>query len=178
MKTGPLAKRYARALFSTASAREAIDLVAEEIAVIAETFAEQTQLAGMLYSPLIERAKLKLVIDELCNENVSDVTHQFLIVLVGKGRLQLLPAIVHEFELLRDKALGRARVKAISAVPISTEVEKAIRDVLTKTLNSDVRLETTVDPTILGGLVVSIDGKVVDASLQWQLARLKDKLSE
>ena len=178
MRTNPLAKRYARALFSSAFAHDKVDLVAEEIGGLAETLAEQAQLEEALYSPLIERATLKLVIGELCKGKVSDLTFHFLSVLIEKGRLSLLQAIVREFELLHDKALGRVRVKAVSAVPISVEVEKAVRNVLIKALNSDVRLETSVDPDILGGLVVTIDGKVVDASIRYQLGRLKDTLTE
>ena len=176
MKDGPLAKRYAKALFRAASEAQILEQVSDEINAVADSLRENISIAAILFSPSIEKTSKEVMVNQLSKDRFSNLTHQFLLLLVKKGRLPLIPVIVREFEKYGDKILRRSRVKATSAVPVSRDEEQAIKSVLEKALNSQVKLEIEENPEILGGLIIDINGKVVDASLRFQLSRMRDNL--
>ncbi len=177
MREGPLAKRYARALFAAAAERNTLDAVAMELAAIADAFERNREATEVLCSPSVQRSAKLQIVDVLCKNGISDLTFEFLKILIRKGRFVLLTEIARHFELLRDEAQGRVRVKAVSAVPVSEEAKRDIAVMLQKTLRTEVRLLHEIDPQILGGLVVSVGGKIIDASLRGQLVRMKENLS-
>jgi len=176
MKNGPLAKRYAKALFRAASEAKILAQVSDEINAVADSLRENISIAAVLFSPSVDKTSKEVIVNQLSKDRFSRLTHQFLLLLVQKGRLPLLPIIVREFEIHGDKILRRSQVKATSAVPVSDEEKQKIKSVLEEALNSQVKLEVEENPEILGGLIIDITGKVVDASLRFQLLRMRESL--
>jgi F-type H+-transporting ATPase subunit delta len=88
-----------------------------------------------------------------------------------------LPEIREEYDRLDDEAAGRVRAVATSAVPLSDgDRERLVAD-LSRRFEKEVRLQTRVDPSILGGLVVQVGDQLIDASVQSRLQQLRRRLA-
>lgn len=177
MSEGPLAKRYAGALLFSAKERGVIEQVMDELHSLIAFLEENPKIAFVLESPLIDKKKRERTIQELCKNRYSDLLHNFLRLLNQKNRLPLLAQIGKEFQLHYDAISNRVKVELTSAIELSTEEVERLQRSLTSSLAADVRLETRVDPQILGGIIFKIAGTVADASLRRQLSRLHDTLS-
>jgi F-type H+-transporting ATPase subunit delta len=173
------AVRYARALFDTALA-EKTDLARTHADVkgFADLFEGNEALGRVLTNPAIPAARKRGVIRELLTRAgaVQPAVGKLLLLLAERDRLALLPAVRDAFEnrLMDHQKVVRARVTTAVALP--NDRIDAIRDGLNKATGRDVRLETQVDPAIIGGAVAQIGSTVFDGSVTRQLERLRESL--
>jgi F-type H+-transporting ATPase subunit delta len=104
------------------------------------------------------------------------LVRNFLLLLVQKDRLRQFEAICEHYARLANERLRRVVARVTTAVALDTAQRQAVVQKLADMTQKEVILETQVDPSILGGLVVRIDHVVLDGSLQGQLARLRQEL--
>ncbi len=176
MRETVLARRYARALFLLAVERDLVDKIHQELASFSEILKENRDLRLFLDAPQVDRAEKRQAIEELFQDRFSNVFFNFLVLLIEKGRQALFTHIVQQFEILFDRYRNRVRALAITAIPLGTHHLTRLQEALSSRLQSEVRIENRVDPDILGGMVVKIDGQVLDGSLRYQLERLGQSL--
>lgn len=171
--TGSLGKRYARALFGLAKEANALDVTAEELKRATLTF-DDPALRAIVQSPAVPAtarlAVAKKVVEALA---VSKTIGNLVALLAERDRLALLPDVSRWFQDLVDKQLGRARVVIRSAAALSAGEEREIVELARKITGRErVIASTEVDPTLLGGVVLDVEGTVYDGSLKSQLSRL------
>ena len=176
MRPHPLAKRYAKALFELAAEQRLVELVRGEAHAVAAVVEENKRLRAYLFSPGIGKSQKSKVVETLFKERVSALFYHFLLLLVNKGRQVFLPEIVFEMDRLYDSAHHRKRVVVRTAVPPGDEAYKNIESTLAKAFDSELVIEYKTDPDILAGMIVQVEGKVIDGSLRHQLTRLKRNL--
>lgn len=163
-----LSRRYARALFDLAVAKNSVDAIASELTAIAEASATPA-LKGVFASPLVSAAQQKKVVGAL---KLSEITQKFLGVLVANRRLSLIAPIAEAFAALARAHRGEAMVEVISAAPLSPEKESALKQTLEKTTKQKITLTQKVDATLLGGIIIRQGSKLLDLSLKGKLRRL------
>ena len=100
-------------------------------------------------------------------------TVNFLRLLLDKDRFAALPGVVREYRALSDAEAGRVRATVTTASELSPAMREAVNSALTQTTGKKVLLESRVDPSLLGGLVAQVGGRVYDASLRTRLERLQ-----
>jgi len=169
-----VAGRYAAALFDLAREQDALEPVARDLEVVAGMLDESAELGRALKSPVV-KSETKAGIARALGDKAGfhDLTVRFLGVLGEQERLDLLAAMVTAFETLLAEHQGRVTVEVVSAVPLAPEQADAVRDMAARALDKTVELKTAVDPDLLGGLVVRLGSRMIDASVKTKLRHLE-----
>jgi len=158
MNTGIVASRYAKALLD----------FAREKGSQAQVYADACALVAVLSN---EQELPK------CVESVSDDMRRFLKLVIAKGRVEFLPIILASYIKQYRKAEGITKARLVTAVP-SEELEAKLTALLCKDGFTHVEFETVVNPDLIGGFVLQVEDKRLDASLSTQLQILKYEFEE
>lgn len=170
-----LAKRYAQAAFAVAQEKQQLDLWRLQLWAIEDALKDEDlwTLLSQASVPMPEKEK---VIREVF-KNVGGLLQNLLCLLVRRGRLALLPEIRKQYTRLLDEYHGREQVQVTSAVPLAEAEQKRIASVIQKVIRREIVLDASVDPGILGGLVIRVGDKLIDGSIRGKLQGLKQELA-
>lgn len=172
LSTG-LSGRYATALFEAARDRGALDAVAGSLTRLADALAADADFRRLTTSPLIERDAAQRTVTALAEAMALDpLTANMLKVLARNRRLAQLPAIIRGFREAAAMHRGETTAHVTSAVPLSDEHRAALTQRLRTALRREVSVDVEIDPAILGGLVVQIGSRRIDASIKSKLAAI------
>jgi F-type H+-transporting ATPase subunit delta len=169
-----LAERYARALFDLADEGRALDQVAADLKSLAGMLAESGDLRRLVRSPVLDRAAQGRAITALAAQaDFALLTRNFLGLLARNRRLFALPEMIAAF--LNNLAARRGEVTAhvVSATPLTPAQSAALAEALRKSAGAKLAIDSHVDPSLLGGLVVRLGSRMIDASLKSKLTRLQ-----
>lgn len=162
-RNSQIANRYARALF-LAAGKTRIELD-EELKKVLKVL-EDPVVSRVFYHPRTARERKAELIRLM---QLSPVLQSFLLLVVEKGREALLPFIAQDFERLVLEEQNTTVAEVTSAVEMRSEERNALERRLSTLTGKKVLLRTAVDPGVGGGLVIKVDGKVLDASLKHRL---------
>ena len=178
MASKRVASRYAKALLGFASERNELDLVESELRMISSLVDASREFELLLTSPVVKPNKKKAILKAIFNDTLSEPTIGFINILVTKGREAILPTIVVEAlsQLRLINNIQAAEVR--SATPLESSSRDNILAEIAKVHDGVIELKETLDPDLLGGFVLRMDDKQIDASLKRQLSTLRRKLSE
>jgi F-type H+-transporting ATPase subunit delta len=170
---------YSEALYRAAEQQGRVEEVRGELdSLVKEVFRRAPALELILASPAISRERKKEVIDQVFGGRASDLFLHTLQVLNGHDRLGLLRHVVATFDTLCDQKAGRMMVEVRSAVPLSDEQRGRLNDLLRQVAAREPVLRETIDPDLLGGLVVQAGDWVYDASMRTKLGMMRNHLIE
>lgn len=169
-----MASRYATALFELAGERKALDKVAADLTAIQGMLAESGELRQAMNSPVVSRDAQEAGVTALAERaGLDPITRNFLGVLARNRRLFALPHIIEAFQAKLAAARGEVTAEVTSAVPLDAQQLDAVKASVGRYAGKAVSLKTSVDPSLLGGLVVRIGSRMVDASLKTKLQQLE-----
>lgn len=168
-----LAGRYATALFGLARDQRQLEAVGASLAALRQALAESDDLRALTTSPLTRRDDaLKGVAAVAEAMNLDPITSNFLGVLAQNRRLGQLGAIIRTFNLLAALHRGETTAEVVSARPLDDAQVEALKANLKRRLGRDVAVDLSIDPTILGGLVVKVGSQMIDGSIRTKLNTL------
>lgn len=170
-----VAATYAEALFEAAEAQTAVDQVRTELDEFAAAMAPGTELRAALLNPEFDPAAKRAAVGDLM-EGAHPVSTGFVQVLIDRGRLAEIDDVIAAYGRRVDAAEGRVVVTAVTAIPLTPELREQIREKVRAQTGRDAELEETVDPSIIGGLVLRVGDVVVDASLRTRLEEMRRSL--
>ncbi len=170
-----VAATYAQALFEAAEAQAAVGRVRDELGALAAAMAEGSELREAMLSPEVAITAKHAVLADLMAD-AHPVTTGFARVLVDRGRISQIGEMATAYSRRVDTAEGRVVVTAITAVPLTPELRDQIRDKVRAQTGRDAEIEESVDPSIIGGLVLRVGDVVVDASLRTRLEEMRRSL--
>ena len=169
-----LAGRYASALFDLARDQEALDAVAGDLADFKDLLRDSADLRRLTLSPVISRDDQRRALVAVAEKaGAHDLTRRFLGLLAEKRRLFVLPQIIDAFEGMLAAHRGEINAEVISAVPLTDEQRQTVERQLTNAAGQRVQIRTGVDPDLLGGLIVRVGSRMIDASLRSKLHQLE-----
>jgi F-type H+-transporting ATPase subunit delta len=172
-----LSGRYARALFDLAIEGKALAAVEASLGSISAALAESADLRAVTSSPLVGRGAAGGAVAGVADGlGVDALTKNFLGVLAANRRLNLLPAVIRDFAALNAARKGEVTATVTAAHKLSAAQTKALAAKLKAGIGRDVALSVTVDPAILGGLVVRVGSRMIDSSLKTRLENLGQAL--
>jgi len=171
-----IARRYAQALNEQAAQSGAMGQIDADVAMISEGLSASRELQNFFSSPIISREKKAEVIKGLFQESAHDVTMRFLVMMVEKRRENLFPVVAASYQELRDQQLGVTPVSVRTSHSLSDEDQVALVATLEKLTGNKVRLDSRIDSSILGGIVIRVGDTVYDGSVVNQLATLRERL--
>jgi F-type H+-transporting ATPase subunit delta len=169
-----VAGRYASALFDLGREQDSLERVGADLVDLKVMLAESPELRRALASPLVPQdAKLGIVRALGEKAGLHDLTVRFLGVLGRQDRLAVIDAVIDTFDTLLADARGEVAVEVVSAMPLSSAQENTVKDMLAGSLGKSINLRSAVDPDLLGGLIVRVGSRMIDASLKTKLRHLE-----
>lgn len=174
-----VARRYAKALFAVAEGKGADELSAygKELSEVAKSVEESPDVMKLFKSPLFSVEEKRKVLGQVSDRlSLGQVIDNFLNLLADKDRLAVLPEVSESFTTLLDQAEGVLRGELITAVDLAEDKKKVILEQLEKQAGKKLVLSFATDKDILGGVMLKVGDKVLDASLRAQLDILKETI--
>ena len=175
-----VAGRYAFALHELATERGAGEAVSEALKTFRQLYEGSSDLRLLMHSPAFSAAEQLKALDALLkNTNIEGVAANFLRLVAAKRRLFALPAIIDAYQRLEESAKGLTRAEATVAKPLLPSQELALRDAVQEAAGGKaVSLEVKTDPTIVGGIIIKLGSRMVDASLRTKLNSIRTRMKE
>lgn len=172
-----LAGRYASALFELASEAGTVTAVESDLEKLRIALAESADLRSLANNPQVSRGAAQAAIGGVAKLlELSGLTGNFLGVLAQNRRLSQLPSMIRAFNTIAAAQRGEVTAEVASAHALSDTQLAALKDKLTAREGRTVKLQTSVDPDLLGGLVVTIGSKRIDGSIKTRLNTLATKM--
>jgi F-type H+-transporting ATPase subunit delta len=170
-----VARVYANALFEAAREQNKLEPVGEQLAQLVEAEREVPELRELLRNPQLDpRARRAALKDVL--EGTDDLLRNFLLVLADKGRAGQLEEIAAEFERLVAEAEGVVHAQLTTAVELSDDEAGKLLQQIEQASGRKVEATRTVDPDLIGGIVLQVGSHRLDASVRGRLDRLRRQL--
>ena len=168
-----LAGRYATALFELAREERQLEAVGASLATLKQALNDSADLRALTTSPVISREQATAAVAATAAAMKLDpISANFLGVLAKNRRLAQLGAVIRAFNLLAAHHRGETTAEVISAHPLDDDQLAALKTNLKARLGRDVAVEPSVDPNILGGLVVKVGSQMIDGSIRTKLNTL------
>ncbi|MEC9373049.1 MAG: ATP synthase F1 subunit delta [Planctomycetota bacterium] len=175
-----LAHVYARSLFEMAEekgGREKIEEIADELEQIMEVARQDERFVEFLRSAILPTDDRAASIRNIFKGRVSELTLHFLLVLNAKGRLPHVGAIATAYDELVQEKFGRVEVDLYTAGPVSPDAVSRLKQRLQESLGREPVMHPYTDPDMLGGVRLRIGDQLLDASLETQLRRMRERLA-
>lgn len=174
-----LVRQYAEAFLNAAMKDGAAESALDDLdAIEREVLDKHPRFAQLLASTQVSEAEKDRMLHQVFGDRVAAVVVRFLRVLNRRGRLGLASAVAREARQIWDRRHKRIRVLVRSAVPLDQARQDALRDRVARMISATPVLHLSVDPTLVGGLVVQVGDQVFDASVQNRLETLRQRLIE
>jgi len=173
---GAAAKRYARAIFELAKEEGQQEEWARRLHSVRDALSHP-EARLVLANPSIAAQRRREAAVTLLGGSADPGELNLARLLVGANRIDDLDGIIEEYQLLVDEDAGRVRAIATTAVPLDRAAADKLEANLSRRLDRQVRLDTRVEPAIIGGLVLRIGDQVIDASVATRLQQLRRRLA-
>ena len=169
-----IARPYASALFDLASESNAVPAVEADLDAIAGLVSSSDDFSRFLVSPTIttdaKSAALNSIIEKI---GPVEIVANTLRLVARNGRLFALTEIIAEFKRLAAIARNEVSAEVVSAAPLSDQQQGELVRVLKERIGKEITLNTRVDESLIGGLVVKVGSQMIDTSLKTKLSAMK-----
>lgn len=174
-----VAGRYATALFDLAKDDGALDAVAQDLNRFDGMLADSKDLERLVRSPVFSADDQGKALSALLGKaELSPLAVNFFKLLASNRRLFVVRDVIKGFRALLARHRGEASAEVTSAHALTDQQLAELKSALKATAGRDVRIETRVDPSILGGLIVKLGSRMIDSSLKTKLNNLKFAMKE
>lgn len=179
MASTRVASRYVKSLLSLAVEQNALEKVHDDMKLFDNACRNSHQLVAMLKSPIIRHDKKKAVLEKLFSGKVTSLTMAIIDIITRKNREPLLPEIAREFHNAYNDYKGIGKASVTTTVAMDDKTRKEIEAIAKKlSAKQSIELEEKVDKELIGGFVLNVGDRQVDASIRSRLKALKVKFSE
>jgi F-type H+-transporting ATPase subunit delta len=169
-----LAGRYALALLDLADSKKELDTVAGDLRGLQQILADSEDLRRLVDSPLYSREQQSKAIEAILKKaKVNDMTRRFVLVVTENRRLFVLSQMIDVYLAELARRRGEVTAKVTSAQDLSESQQQALTEALKKSMGSKVQIDLTVDPALIGGMIVKVGSRMIDSSLRNKLQRLQ-----
>lgn len=176
-KPSPTAVAYAKSLLELANESKSAEAVAQELDVLRQLIAENPTFRVYLDDPAIGIIERQQMLSKIFGKHLSKLVLNFLGVVNEHGRLRILQQIIDAHEDLLGEQLGKVDVDVFVAKKLPSDDLEKVRKRVSAALKKDAVVHQYVDESVIGGLVLRVGDKLIDASVRYQLAALKEKLA-
>jgi len=172
-----VAEVYARSLFEVAQEHERLDEVREQLDQYAAALNDHRQMAVFFFSPYFSTEEKKHALERAI-EGADPIFMNFLEALVERHRMPAIFQIRAAYERLWDEANKRLPVQITSAVALGEETVRSIGDRISEQTGQTVELSSSVDPDLIGGIVLRVGNVILDASIRNRLNQLRKTVAQ
>jgi len=177
--TATVAGRYANALFELAQEADALEAVERDVEALRAALRESADLSTLITSPLYSREDTARAMAAVARAmELGDLTANLLGVMAGKRRLFALGEVLETFVGLLAEHRGQITAEVTSARALSEAQRDALKEALATATGREIKLDTTVDESLIGGLVVKVGSRMVDTSIRSRLSAMEQAMKE
>ncbi|ABA78450.1 F0F1 ATP synthase subunit delta [Rhodobacter sphaeroides] len=174
-----IAARYAAAVFELAKDEGALPALEKDMDALGAAWSESADLRDLATSPVYAREEQQKAIAAVAAKmGLSTVTANTLALMGSKRRLFVLPQMVADVQNRIATEKGEITAEVTAAAPLSPEQAARLAATLKARAGKDVKLKTTVDESLIGGLVVKLGSSMIDTSVKARLAALQNAMKE
>ncbi len=170
------ARPYAKAVYELASESNSIDSWGDALANLAGVV-NDSQIAEMLSSPDMSKQQKGELVIQVMGDNLNQQQQNLVKLMAENSRLVLMSDVLEQFEVARAKAENKIEAEVVSAFELSAEQTDELINTLKNKLGCDVTLTTTVDESLIGGVIIKAGDTIIDASMKSQLDSLAISLA-
>ena len=168
-----LAGRYASALFDLARDQRQIESVGRSLDALSQALLDSKDFAELVSSPLVSRGEAGKAFAALAPDlGLDPITANFLGVLARNGRKNEIRNVIRAFRRLAAEHRGETTAEVVTARPLGDDQLAALKQQLRARAGRDVNIDLSIDPEILGGIIVKLGSQQIDASIRTKLNRL------
>ncbi|MGK6349781.1 ATP synthase F1 subunit delta [Parapedobacter sp. DT-150] len=168
-----VASRYAKSLIDLAQEQGTLETVRQDMEQFVAVLHASTELQAVLRNPIMKQDKKSAILDALFEQKIHPSITAFFHIMVRKGRAGILYATAQEFIREYNEVKGIVHATVVSAIALSAANLASLKQVIASEINADVILQNKVDASLIGGLVVKVGDKQVDASIAGKLKKLE-----
>lgn len=165
------ARPYANAVYDIASQTSALDSWGDALANMA-TVVSDVQMSELLNNPEMGKQQKGDMLIQVLGDKLDEQQRNLVKLMAENGRLSIMPDVWGQFEVARAKAENKVEAEVISAFELSAQQTDELVNTLKNKLGCDVTLTTTVDESLIGGVVIKAGDTIIDASMKSQLDSL------
>ncbi|WP_281883178.1 F0F1 ATP synthase subunit delta [Paenibacillus sp. YYML68] len=173
-----VAKRYAKALFEIAKEQNVVGPVSEELNGVLAVLQSEQGFSKLLSSPGLSTESKKELIQNVFGQQISEPVLNTLKLLVDKRREELFEALVSYYAAIANEATGQAKAIVYTPHALSEAEEQGIVSTFGQLTGKQIRVESVIDKSLLGGVQIRIGDRLYDGSLSGKLKRLERALNE
>ena len=168
---------YGTALFMLAKENNSENEYAEALDTVLNVFSENSEYMDFLASPGIPKAERLEAIEAALGGSVPEHIVSFVQLLCERGRIREFSGCVKEYKKLLDASKNISEAYITSSVELMPDEKEKLKNKLEKMSGHSVTLECSVDKSLMGGIVIEMDGKIIDGSIRRRLHEVKDVIS-
>jgi len=177
MNDSKISVRYAKALFQAANEAKVLPQVMQDMDLIMKVYT-LADFRAVLDSPIVKTSDKKQVTQKLFSGKLSELSMSFINLMLSNKRESYLPHIARNFKTLFKKNQGILSAEIVVSKPIDKAQAEKFRLLLKDVFESDIELEESIKPEILGGFILRVEDEQFDASVASGLAKIKKQLLE
>ena len=177
MSVGIVAARYAKSLIELAKEKNVLEVVFEDMKLFKDTSDNNRGLMLALKSPVVRHEKKLAILKALFKDRVNPVSYSIFTIITKKNRESILDAIAEAFIVSYNLYQGIQKATVTTTTPLTEELRKQFISIVSGTTGKTVELEEKIDPNLIGGYVLRVDDRQLDASLRSRLNELKLELA-
>lgn len=176
---GGIGRRYAKALLNLAGSNEKIEKISQNLDEIAELYTEEKTVRDVIMEPKLSKSKKMSFIGEVVKTMKCDpLLEKYCRYLVSRNRFEIIGDIAKAYNKLASEKLGVAKAEVMVASDLSEKDKTDLAKKLSEYTGKNVTLSVTVDESIIGGVVTSIDSLVLDGSIKNRLNLIRETISK
>jgi F-type H+-transporting ATPase subunit delta len=177
MSVGIVAARYAKSLIELAKEKNVVEAVYEDMKLFKDTADNNRGLMLALKSPVVRHEKKLGILKALFEARVNPVSFSIFKIITKKNRESILDAIADEFITAYNEYQGIQKATVITSTPLTEELRKQFNNIVATATGKTVELTEKVDPSLIGGYLLRVNDRQIDASLRNRLNELKLQLT-
>ena len=178
MKESLAGNRYAKSLIALSIEKDTLDVIYRDMTLISNTVENSKDLDVLLKSPVVKTDKKQEILTAIFGKDTTELTKQFLLLISSRNREALIGEIANAF-VRQYKVIKKIIVTEVtSAVKLDAAQKKKILQLLNTDDSSSVEVIEKINPDIIGGFIVRVDDKQIDASISRKLDDLRQNFSK
>ena len=176
MSVSIVASRYAKSLIELAKEQNVLEAVYEDMKLFKDTADNNRGLMLALKSPVVRHEKKLGILKAIFEARVNPVTYAIFTIITKKNREAILDAIADEFLIAYNDFQGIQKATVTTTTPLTEELRKQFTEIVANATGKTVELEEKLDENLIGGYLLRVNDRQVDASLRSRLNELKLQL--
>jgi len=165
------ARPYANAVYDIANETDTLDSWSDALANLAAVTSD-AQMSNLLDDPETGKAEKAELVIAVLGDNLNQQQQNLVKLMAENGRLKLMPDVVRQFEATRAKAENKVEAEVVSAFELTPAQTDELVNTLKNKLGCEVTLTTTIDESLIGGVIIKAGDTIIDASMKSQLDSL------